>query len=143
MRLAEPQHILIDGARRQEHAAARNRKRRLARRRALVVGLLLIGGAAAPVVITLSRSGPLSATVAQGPSLRGASHYRISAFPYMTVGWSGWCTSAVFDSRSGREVADYGCGAVESGGPVIAGGGGLRGFFRWRASGAVGVVGLA
>jgi len=99
-----------------------------------VVGLLLIGGAAAPVVITRGRSGPLSGSVAQGPSLRGASQYRISAFPYMTVGWSGWCTSAVFDSRSGREAADYGCGAVESGGPVIAGGasfGDQRGFYSY------------
>jgi len=101
------------------------------------LGLLLIGGAGAGAVITLSRSGPRSATVAQGPSLRGASHYRISAFPYMTVGWSGWCTSAVFDSRSGREATDYGCGAVESGGPVIAGG---ASFGDQRGSYSYGIV---
>jgi hypothetical protein len=124
MRLPELQRILIDGARRQEQAAAPARKPRLGGRRALIaaIAILLIGGTAAGAVITLSRSKPLSGTLAQGPSLRGASHYRISVFPYMTVGWSGWCTSAVFDSRNRREATVYSCGAVESSGPAIAGG---------------------
>lgn len=125
MRLPELQRILIDGARRQERAAASSRKTHPGGRRALVaaVAALLIGGTAAGAVITLSRSKPLSGTLARGPSLRGASHYRVSVFPYMTVGWSGWCTSAVFDSRSSREATDYSCAAVESSGPAIAGGG--------------------
>jgi hypothetical protein len=124
MRLPELQRILIDGARRQEQAAAPVRKRRRGGRRALMVALaaLLVGGAAAGAVITLSRSKPLSGTLPQGPAGRGVSHYRISVFPYMTVGWSGWCSSAVFDSRSSREATDYGCGAIESSGPAIAGG---------------------
>ena len=125
MRLPELQRILIEGARRQEQAATPARKRRRGGRRALVVALaaLLIGGAAAGAVITLNRSKPLSGTLAQGPGGLGVSHYRISVFPYMTVGWSGWCSSAVFDSRSSREATDYSCGAIESSGPAIAGGG--------------------
>jgi hypothetical protein len=124
MRLPELQRILVDGARRQEQAAAPARKSRLGIRRALIatVAILLVGGTVAGAVITLSRSKPLSGTLAQGPSRRGASHYRVSVFPYMTVGWSGWCSSAVFDSRSGREATDYSCEAVESSGPAIAGG---------------------
>ena len=95
MRLPELQRILIDGARRQEQAATPARKRRRGGRRALMVALaaLLIGGAAAGAVITLNRSKPLSGTLAQGPGGLGVSHYRISVFPYMTVGWSGWCSS--------------------------------------------------
>jgi hypothetical protein len=89
------------------------------------VAVLLIGGTTAGAVITLSRSKPLSGTLAHGPSRLGASHYRVSVFPYMTVGWSGWCSSAVFDSRSSREATDYSCGAVESSGPAIAGGDGF------------------
>jgi hypothetical protein len=125
MRLPELQRILIDGARRQEQAARSSRDARHGGRRALMVALaaLLIGGAAAGGVITLSRSKPLSGTLAQGPARLGVSHYRISVFPYMTVGWSGWCSSAVFDSRSSREATDYSCGAIESTGPAIAGGG--------------------
>jgi hypothetical protein len=125
MRLPELQRILIDGARRQEQATGPGRDPRRGSRRALMVALaaLLVGGTAAGAVITLSRSRPLSGTLAQGPGGLGASHYRVSVFPYMTVGWSGWCTSAVFDSRSSREATDYSCGAIESSGPVIAGGG--------------------
>jgi hypothetical protein len=125
MRLPELQRILIDGARRQEQATGPGRDPRRGGRRALMVALaaLLIGGTAAGAVLTLSRSKPLSGTLAQGPGGLGVSHYRISVIPYMTVGWSGWCTSAVFDSHSSREATDYSCGAIESSGPVIAGGG--------------------
>lgn len=125
MRLPELQRILIDGARRQEQATAPARAPRRGGRRALMVALaaLLIGGTAAGAVISLSRSKPLSGTLAHGPAGLGVSHYRVSVFPYMTVGWSGWCTSAVFDSRARREATDYSCGAIESSGPVIAGGG--------------------
>ncbi|MCW3026851.1 MAG: hypothetical protein JWN81_62 [Solirubrobacterales bacterium] len=122
MRLPELQRILIDGARRQERAAPVSPRRRLGGRRPLILALavLLVGGSAGAAVITLSRSKPLSGTLAQGPSPRAASRYRISVFPYMTAGWSGWCSSAVFDSHSRREVSDYGCFAVESGGPAVA-----------------------
>jgi hypothetical protein len=122
MRLPELQRILIDGARRQERTAPFSPRRRLGGRRPLILALavLLVGGSAGGAVITLSRSKPLSGTLSQGPSPRAASHYQISVFPYMTVGWSGWCSSAVFDSHSRREVTEYGCFAVESGGPAIA-----------------------
>jgi hypothetical protein len=125
MRLPELQRILIDGARRQEQATGPGRDPRRGGRRALMVALaaLLIGGTAAGAVLTLSRSEPLSGTLAHGPGGLGVSHYRVSVFPYMTVGWSGWCASAVFDSRSSREATDYSCGAIESSGPLIAGGG--------------------
>lgn len=123
MRLPELQRILVDGARRQEQAALAP-KARLGGRKALiaVLAVLLLGGSAAGAVITLTSSKPLSGTLAQGPSRSGPSHYRISVFPYMAVGWSGWCTSAVFKGHSGREATDYGCGPVESSGPTVAGG---------------------
>jgi hypothetical protein len=127
MRLPELQRILIEGARRQERAAARSRRSRVpwpGGRRALMVAvaLVLVGGATAGAVISSSRSRPLSGTLPHGPSNAGPSHYRISVFPYMAVGWSGWCSSVVFNSDRSREATDYGCNAVESSGPLVAGG---------------------
>jgi hypothetical protein len=124
MRLPELQRILIEGARRQEQAAVA-RKAHLGGRKALiaVLAVLLLGGTAAGAVITLSRSKPLNGTLAHGPSGAGPSHYRISVFPYMAVGWSGWCSSTVFNNHGSREATDYGCGPVESSGPSVAGGG--------------------
>jgi hypothetical protein len=124
MRLPELQLLLIDGARRREQTV-QIRKPRLGGRKTLmaVLAVLLLGGTTAGAVITLSRSKPLTGTLAQGPSGSGPSHYRISVFPYMNVGWSGWCSSAVFNSHSSREATDYGCAPVESSGPVVAGGG--------------------
>jgi hypothetical protein len=123
MRLPDLQRILVDGARRQEQAATHPVRARARGRRALMVlvAVLLVGGGAAGAVITLSRSEPLSGTLARGPSGSGPSRYRISVVPYMTVGWSGWCTSAVFNGRGGREETDFGCVAVESGGPELSG----------------------
>jgi hypothetical protein len=122
MRLPELQRILIDGVRRQEQAPAPVRRTRLGSRRALtvVLALLLLGGTTAAAVVTLSRSRPLSGTLAHGPGGLGVSRYRISVFPYMNVGWSGWCSSAVFYDHRGRRMTDYGCAPVESGGPTIA-----------------------
>ena len=128
MRLPELQRILIEGARRQERAAARSRRgsrvSRLGGRRALMVALalVLVGGATAGAVISSSRSRPLSGTLPHGLSNAGPSHYRISVFPYMAVGWSGWCSSVVFNSDRSREATDYGCNPVESSGPLVAGG---------------------
>ncbi|MCW3019001.1 MAG: hypothetical protein JWN10_1309 [Solirubrobacterales bacterium] len=124
MRLPELQRILIDGARRQERAAGRSRRSRFGGRRALMVALalVLVGGATAGAVISLSPSRPLRGTLPHGPSDAGPSHYRISVFPYMAVGWSGWCSSVVFDSDRSREATDYGCSPVESSGPLVAGG---------------------
>jgi hypothetical protein len=63
-----------------------------------------------------------------------AASYDVRVFPYLAVGWSGWCASVTFQT-AGHSFADYGCGPVElSGDPVIAGGGaaggpgGLYGF---------------
>lgn len=124
MRLPELQRILIDGARRQERTRGRSRNARFGGRRALMVALalVLIGGATAGAVISLSPSKPLSGTLPHGPSDAGPSHYRISVFPYMAVGWSGWCSSVVFNSGRSREATDYGCNPVESSGPLVAGG---------------------
>lgn len=124
MRLPELQRILIDGARRKERTAGSSRKARFGGRRALMVALalVLVGGATAGAVISLSPSKPLSGTLPHGPSDVGPSHYRISVFPYMAVGWSGWCSSVVFNSDRSREATDYGCNPVESSGPLIAGG---------------------
>jgi hypothetical protein len=127
MRLPELQRILIEGARRQEQAQDRpggSRVSWLRGRRALSVALALalVGGATAGAVISTSRSRPLSGTLQHGPSNARPSHYRISVFPYMAVGWSGWCSSVVFNSDRSREATDYGCEAVESSGPLIAGG---------------------
>jgi hypothetical protein len=123
MRLPDLQRILIDGARRQEHAAGVARGARARGRKVLAIALaaILIAGTAAGAVITLSRSKPLSGTLAEGPARLGPSHYRIGVFPYMSVGWSGWCARAVFESRTHREATDYGCSPVESSGPVVAG----------------------
>lgn len=139
MRLPELQRILVDGARRQEQARAAGARARPRGRRSLMVAIavLLIGGGAAGAVITLSRSQPLSGTLVRGPSGSGPSRYRISVFPYMTVGWSGWCASAVFNGRSGREATDFGCSAVESSGPILAGGGE---FGTWKGEYSYGVV---
>lgn len=124
MRLPELQRMLIDGARRQEHAASAASGARGRGRKVLVIALaaILIAGTAAGAVITLSRSKRLSGTLAEGPARMGPSHYRIGVFPYMSVGWSGWCSRAVFESRTYREATDYGCGPVESSGPAVAGG---------------------
>lgn len=124
MRLPELQRILIDGARREEQTA-RARKAHLGGRKALiaVLAVLLLGGTAAGAVITLSPSKPLSGTLTQGPSGSGPSRYQISVFPYMAVGWSGWCSSVVFNSAHMRTASIYGCDPVESSGAVVAGGG--------------------
>ena len=86
-----------------------------------LAAVLLLGGSAAAALLSGERSRPLAGTLAQGPSGLGVSFYRISVFPYMMVGWSGWCSSVVFDSGATREATDYGCAAVQSSGPVLAG----------------------
>jgi len=89
----------------------------------VALALVLVGGATAGAVISSSRSRPLSGTLLHGPSGAGPSRYRISVFPYMAVGWSGWCSSVVFNSDRSRAATDYGCNPVESSGPLVAGGG--------------------
>ena len=49
----------------------------------------------------------------------GPTQYRISVFPYLAVGWSGWCTSANFSVHSHPTATEYGCGPVESSGPLV------------------------
>jgi hypothetical protein len=111
-----------------EEARRHQRKRRIRTAAALIAAVVVagiawaIGGGRSHAARALSRSKPLSGILVPGPSRRGASHYRISVFPYMGVGWSGWCSSAAFNNRSSREATDYGCRPVESSGPSVAGG---------------------
>jgi hypothetical protein len=86
-----------------------------------LAALLLLGGSAAAAVLSGERSRPLAGALTHGPAGLGLSHYRISVFPYMAVGWSGWCSSVVFDAGRRRELTAYGCAAVESSAPVLTG----------------------
>jgi hypothetical protein len=116
-----------------DEPAGGGRWRQMLRRRPLIVFVvaILIGGTATAAVVTLGASRPLKGTVGlvvPGASPGTQARYRISAFPYMAVGWAGWCTSAVFDVRHGQSVSDSGCFPTEvSNGPVIAG----EGFDRY------------
>jgi hypothetical protein len=98
------------------------RRRRNRRARGTAVGLLAliiagiawtIGAGESHPALTMapSHSEPLSGTI-------GQVHYRISVFPYLVVGWTGWCSSA---SVTGQGI-HYGCEVVESSGPSVAGG---------------------
>jgi hypothetical protein len=87
----------------------------------VALALLLAGGTATAAVITLTRSQPLTGTLAHGPSGTGRTHYRISVFPYMAVGWSGWCSSVTFERSHNREATEYGCSPVESSGALLDG----------------------
>lgn len=109
--------------------ATRARWRRVwrVRRRPIIVFLavVLLGGSATAAVVSLTKSRPLSGTLARGPLAPAAvpTRYRISVFPYMTVGWSGWCSSITFQTRHGVTTNYGGCGPVEtSGSPFLAGG---------------------
>jgi hypothetical protein len=103
----------------------------------LLLALALVAGSAAAAVLVLTKSRPLSGTLARGPlsAARLPTRYRISVFPYMTVGWSGWCSNIAFQTRHGRTINYGGCGPVEtSGSPFLAGGlfGGPGGVYDYE-----------
>jgi len=65
----------------------------------------------------------------------GPTQYRISVFPYLTVGWSGWCSSADFSVHSRPTATAYGCGPVESSGQLVLDGsvfGGRSGSYEYE-----------
>ena len=122
MRIPELQRILVEGARQQEQPLRRSL--RLGRRPlAALLGVLALGGSAAAAVVSLSTSRPLSGTAPIGVGVlhsgAGPTQYRISVFPYLAVGWSGWCTSANFSVHSHPTATEYGCGPVESSGQLV------------------------
>jgi hypothetical protein len=119
MRIPELQRILVEGARRQEQPVRRTL--RIGRRPlALAAGVLALGGSAAAAVVSLGTSRPLSGSVPNGVGIgqvlhrAGATQYRVSVFPYLAVGWSGWCSSVEFSVRARPTASAYGCGPVES-----------------------------
>jgi hypothetical protein len=121
MRVPELQRILIEAARRQE--LPRARRVRLARRPLLaLVAVLVLGGSTAVAVLSVRESGPLTGTVPLGllsPQITaGTTQYQLSVFPYLSVGWTGWCTSVNFTVHGRRQATSYGCGPVESPNPV-------------------------
>jgi hypothetical protein len=136
MRIPELQRILVEGARHQELGARRSL--RFGRRPvAVLLGVLLIGGSAAAAVVSLTTSRPLTGTVpiSVGPRTTGHTQYRISVFPYLTVGWSGWCSSVNFSVHSRPTATAYGCGPVESAGQLVLDSalfGGPGGFYEYE-----------
>jgi hypothetical protein len=115
----------IDGRRPASASIRRRFARRLGPRPlALVFGVLVLGGSAAAAVVSLTASRPLDGSLPAGvgpirPAVK--TQYRISVFPYMTVGWSGWCSSANFTAHSRQVETDYGCEPVENSSAVVYG----------------------
>ena len=138
MRIPELQRILVEAARQQEQPLRRSL--RLGRRPlAALLGVLAVGGSAAAAVVSLSSSRPLSGTAPIGVgvlhSSAGPTQYRISVFPYLTVGWSGWCSSADFSVHSRPTATEYSCGPVESSGELVLNGavfGGRGGSYEYE-----------
>jgi hypothetical protein len=121
MRVPELQRILIEAARRQE--LPRARRVRLARRPLLaLVAVLVLGGSTAAAVLSVRESSPLTGTVPSrllSPQITASmTQYQLSVFPYLSVGWTGWCTSVSFSAHRRRQAISYGCGPVESPDPV-------------------------
>ncbi len=137
MRVPELQRILVEGARRQERPARRF-VRHGRRPLAALLGVLAVGGSAAAAVVSLSSSRPLRGTVPNGVGVlhsAGPMQYRISVFPYLTVGWTGWCSSADFSAHARPTATVYGCGPVESSGQLVLDGavfGGPRGLYEYE-----------
>ena len=137
MRIPELQRILVEGARRQERPA--RRWVRLGRRPlAALFGVLAVAGSAAAAVVSLTASRPLSGTVQNGVGVlhsAGPTQYRISVFPYLAVGWSGWCSSADFSVNGRPTATEYSCGPVESSSQLVLDSalfGGRSGFYEYE-----------
>jgi hypothetical protein len=78
--------------------------------------VLAIGGSSAAAVLSLRDSRPLSGTL-PAPLLdlhaSGETRYRLSVFPFLSVGWTGWCSAATFTVHARIQATSYGCGPVE------------------------------
>lgn len=93
------------------------RRRRLGTRRLLVVlAVLVIGGSAGAAVLSSGKSRPLSGTLpAQFVGMHGpgGTQYSVRLFPFLSVGWTGWCSSVTFTIHRRTVETSYGCGPVE------------------------------
>jgi hypothetical protein len=109
------------------HVRVARRRFRIDRRPLLVVlAVLVLGGSATAAVLSLSKSRPLSGslpaeflTIPTTTHTTGKARYRVSLFPYLSVGWTGWCSSVNFAIHSHLEATFYGCGPVEVSNPVV------------------------
>jgi hypothetical protein len=117
MRIPELQRIVIEGAREQERRE-QGHNRLISGRRPLIalIAVLAIGGSSAAAVLSLRDSRPLSGTL-PAPLLdlhaSGETRYRLSVFPFLSVGWTGWCSAATFTVHARIQATSYGCGPVE------------------------------
>ena len=92
------------------------------RRLVAALGLFVLGGLAAGATVSLVASRPLTGTLPGGRARAAGStrtRYEIAAFPYMQVGWSGWCSRIAFQPRRGRSGNAYGCTPVASANSVL------------------------
>jgi hypothetical protein len=99
------------------------RRRRLgARRLFALAAVLVIGGSAAAAVLSPGKSRPLSGTLpAQfvGSRAPGGTQYSVRLFPFLSVGWTGWCWSLTFAVHGRTVQTSYGCGPVERADAIV------------------------
>ncbi|HEY5193866.1 MAG TPA: hypothetical protein VIJ39_08370 [Solirubrobacteraceae bacterium] len=88
----------------------------------VMLTVLVLGGSATAAVLSLSKSRPLSGSLPAGflsVHTTGKTQYRVSLFPYLSVGWSGWCSSVNFAIDSRPQATSYGCAPTEVADPVV------------------------
>lgn len=99
------------------------RRRRFGVRRMLALAAaLLVGGSAGAAVLSSRESSPLSGTL-PAPILdlhtSGDVQYSVRLFPFLSVGWTGWCSSVTFSSQGRTVETSYGCAPVERSDAVV------------------------